>query len=514
MAWLHTWAGLVIGAPLFAVFWMGTLCVFDREIDRWMMPSTRLAAAEAPAGLDAIAAAASSVVGHGAAHWRAWLPTPRVPVVKLAYQDADGRSVSRHLEPATGALLPDVGSWGGTGFFFPFHYSLHVSWKRLGYWLVGLLGMAMLVLLVSGVVIHRKIFVDFFTFRPGRQLPRSSLDLHNLTSIVALPFHFVMTLSGLIIFFSVLFPGVVSIVYQGQSDRFSKEAYGGFPRAAAGVEGRLASLDAMAAEASRLWQGGRPYFVRVWHPGDANSVVEMRRSFADTVTMTLDTVYFDGASGAVLHSHTAKPVLSVQRFISGLHFIQFEHWALRWLYFGLGLCGCVMIATGFVFWLATRRRAHGAEGRAGVRLVEGLTVGSVAGILIATLAFFVANRLLPHGATFLDYERYALEIWAFVLAWLASFAHAWLRPPYAWAEQCWTIASLAVLAVILNALTTGDHLVRTLSEGQWAVAGMDLTLASAAVAAALSARRLRRREDRTGHASGPGPTQSTRQAHV
>ena len=33
MGWLHTWAGLALGAILFAIFWMGTLSVFDREIE-------------------------------------------------------------------------------------------------------------------------------------------------------------------------------------------------------------------------------------------------------------------------------------------------------------------------------------------------------------------------------------------------------------------------------------------------------------------------------------------------
>jgi uncharacterized iron-regulated membrane protein len=38
MNWLHTWLGVVLGGLLFAIFWMGTLSVFDREIDRWMAP--------------------------------------------------------------------------------------------------------------------------------------------------------------------------------------------------------------------------------------------------------------------------------------------------------------------------------------------------------------------------------------------------------------------------------------------------------------------------------------------
>lgn len=44
MTWLHTWAGVVLGSVLFAIFLMGMLSLFDREIDRWMVPGARLAA--------------------------------------------------------------------------------------------------------------------------------------------------------------------------------------------------------------------------------------------------------------------------------------------------------------------------------------------------------------------------------------------------------------------------------------------------------------------------------------
>ncbi|WP_421710212.1 PepSY-associated TM helix domain-containing protein [Algihabitans sp.] len=495
MNWLHTWAGVVLGALLFAIFWMGTLSVFDREIDRWMMPDTRLALPAAPASFDAVAARAGEIVPAGADWWFLLSPSEREPLFRLGYLDAEGAFLTRQLDPASGAVLPDPGTLAGTGFIFPFHYSLHLSWNQLGYWLVGLAGMAMLVLLVSGVVIHRKIFADFFTFRPDKKLPRSSLDLHNLTGVLGLPFHFAITLSGLIIFFTIYFPTVMDTVYDDDRETFFAESFGGYQRTAAGrPAGGSASLDAMAAQASALWEGGVPSFLRVWHPGDAAAYVEVRRSFARQVTMNVDTLYFDAADGAVLHSHTAKPVMTLQRFLSGLHFIQFEHWVLRWLYFLLGLSGCVMIATGYLFWLESRRKRHAGQGLAGVRVVEGLTVGAVTGILIATLAFFVANRLLPPGASFAGYERAGLEIWAFYLIWLATFAHAWMRPGRAWREQCWAVAGLALLAVTLNAATTGDHLLRTLAVPHlWPVAGMDLLLLVSAAIAALTAQRLGRR---------------------
>ncbi len=493
MAWLHTWAGVTLGALLFAIFWMGTLSVFDREIDRWMMPDTRLAASPTALSLDRLVDGVQTLVPADASRWQAALPTAREPLVQLRYADPDRQPVTRHLDPASGTVLPDQGTLAGTRFIFPFHYNLHLGWRQLGYWLVGLAAMAMLALLVSGVVIHRKIFADFFTFRWARKLPRSSLDLHNLTGVLGLPFHFVMTLSGLIIFFAIYFPNVIESVYREDVAAFAREAYGLFQREPAGQPGSLASLDAMAVAATRIWGGDPPYSVRVWHPGDANSTIEMRRTVARSVDMNVDTVHFDAASGAVLRTHTAPPVVHVQRFISGIHFIQFDHWPLRWLYFVLGLSGCVMIATGYIYWLETRRKRHAAQGLPGVRIVEGLTVGGVTGIIIATLAFFVSNRLLPLGAAFAGYERAALEVWVFYLVWLVTFAHAWARPGRAWRGQCWTIAALAVLAPVLNWATTGDHLIKTVLDGYWPVAGMDLLLLFGAAIAATTAWRLHRR---------------------
>ncbi|MDZ7840126.1 MAG: hypothetical protein U5R46_04770 [Gammaproteobacteria bacterium] len=59
----------------------------------------------------------------------------------------------------------------------------------------------------------------------------------------------------------------------------------------------------------------------------------------------------------------------MESIIAGLHFIQFEHWPLRLLYF-------VLIATGYIYWLETRRKRHVRLGLLGVRIVEGPTVGS------------------------------------------------------------------------------------------------------------------------------------------
>lgn len=486
MNWLHTWAGVMLGGLLFAIFWMGTLSVFDREIDRWMMPMTRLEAPAAPMSLDALRPQVEAVA-KGARQWGVSLPTERVPTAQLFWRDGEGFK-RRHADPATGALLPEPGTLAGTGFIFPFHFNLHITWERVGYWIVGLAGMAMLALLVSGVIIHIRIFKDFFTLRTGRKAQRTVLDLHNVAGVLGLPFHFVITLSGLIIFFSIYFPVGWQPVFQGDRAAFNREAFGSFSRPAAGTPAPAASLDAMVAEATRRWDGAPPYFVRVWHPGDAASYVELRRSFADGIPMNLDQIFFDGPTGGVLHTHTATPVMQVQQVVSGLHFIQFRHWTLRFVYFGLGLTGCMLIATGFLFWLESRRKRHIALGLHGVRIVEGLAIGSVTGIILATAAFFVANRILPLGLS----GRAGWEMTVFYAVWAAGFAYGWWRPRAAWREQSWAIGATALAAVLLNAVTTGDHPLQAAARGQWGVAGVDAGLLLAAAIAVATARSLGR----------------------
>ncbi|TAJ36031.1 MAG: PepSY domain-containing protein [Reyranella sp.] len=492
MDWLHTWAGLVVGVLLFAIFWTGTLCVFDREIDRWMNPSTRIVYSGEPIAIDGLREEATRLSPR-AAPWAIVLPTSRDPVLWIGYRARTGFERTL-LDPLTMKPIAPAESWAGTRFFFPFHHTLHLKMWNLGTWLTGLAGAAMMALCISGVIIHRKIFVDFFTLRRSRQPQRLLLDLHSTAGTLGFIFFFVMSFSGVTILASVYFPSGVWVAFDGGRSGYVKDTYDVFSRPRLNQPGPpLGSLDAMVASAREAWGGLNPGLVRVFHHGDRNSYVEVRPSIEAAVNMRTDPFFFDAATGEVLYRTYIRDTTQVQMFLTGLHFTQFRHWTLRWVYFALGLLGCFLIVTGFLFWVERRRKAHLAAGSDAGRFVEGLAAGGTGGMVLATLAFFVVNRLLPSGATFLGGVRYELEIWVFFGVWVLSFVHAWTRRTTAWIDQCWVAAALSVLAVALNGLTTGDHLFRALADGKLAVAGMDLVLLAGAFAAALTAWRLLRR---------------------
>ena len=91
-----------------------------------------------------------------------------------------------NFDPATGQQVTSRDTLGGE-FFYRFHFQFHYMPVVWGRWLAGAAAMFMLVAIVSGVITHKKIFVDFFTFRWGKR-QRSWLDAHNSLSVFGLPF--------------------------------------------------------------------------------------------------------------------------------------------------------------------------------------------------------------------------------------------------------------------------------------------------------------------------------------
>lgn len=493
MDYLHTWAGVLFSVLLFLVFFMGTLSVFDREIDRWMMPDTRVAQ-PASVSFDRNAQTHLEKLAPDSTLWVVQYPFEREPTMRIGWTE-DGELKTRYVDVSNGRLLPEVGSRGGTGFFFPFHSSFHLEWMNIGAWLLAVVSIAMLVLLVSGVIIHKKIFADFFTFRPGKSTQRAMLDVHNVSSVLLLPFHFIVTLSGLIIFVFIYMKPGIAMIYGKDVGQAAQEAFSQVKRAPAKQRGELSSVDAMAAQAQSLWDGGSIRRIIVHHPHDKNALVEIQRRPHDQVTHDTYTVTFDGTTGAVLSQQKLSATLKVQGFFSGLHMIPFDHWWLRWMYFVMGLISCVMIATGLLLWVEKRRVKQEKEGRSSYRVINAVTVAGTLGVLVATLSMLIANKLLPAGMA----ARATVEQGVFFAAWFAAMihplAHA-LHPRYrtniyiAWREQAWAIAALAPLAVMLNAIMTGDHLLLTLSQRKLAVAGTDLVLLATAALAVVTARRL------------------------
>ncbi|WP_157215655.1 PepSY-associated TM helix domain-containing protein [Flavisphingomonas formosensis] len=480
MAWIHSWLGLVAGWILFAMFLTGTASYFRPEITRWMQPELRTeAAAPAEAARSAIAWLQANAPHDE--QWYIYLPDDRTTATRIftrprpdSMTPAKRRREEIRLDPATGEALEARDTRGGEQ-FYRFHFQLQLPhpWGR---WLAGLCAMFMLGAIVSGVVTHKRIFVDFFTLRWGKG-QRSWLDAHNVTAVLALPFHAMITYTGLITLVLMYMPWPIAANY-AKPATFAVEAYGNDPEgAASGRPARLVPIAPLIAAATEEWKGGRPSTLIVRNPDDAASSVTILRDGTDALNARGGSITYAGADGRRLAaSPPPGPAIETAGVMLGLHMGNYAGPVLRWTYFLLGLTGSAMVATGLLLWTAKRRKP-GATPFFGFRVVERMNIGALACLPAGMAAFFLANRLIPAAQP----GRSGLEVSAMFWMWFGLAVLSLLRPVRrAWIETL-AVAAVAFASVpVVNALTTDRGLIRSIASGDGLFVAFDLVMLSVA----------------------------------
>lgn len=526
MSWLHTWCGLTCGWLLCAIFLTGTLSVFREPITRWME------AGPVPASSPAVDTATQAV---RAQHWLAansadarswqirWPAQPGWPL-ELSWEDGDGTAHERWVDAGTGMPQPPprLRETEGGRHFMSFHYTLHGG--MAGYWLVGWITACMLLALVSGVVVHKRIFKDFFTFRPGKG-QRSWLDAHNLSAVLTLPFLLMIGYTGLTFFYSSYLPWPVHAAYGDADDAYARYEAELAPAQPAppGIlvsTAQLPDLQHLLARAQAI-SGQPPALIVIQAPGTVHSVVEVigrkPEGGADRHLLTeASRAAFDAASGTLLQQHGAQPhaigAVQVHETIEALHKADFGGWPMKWLYFISGLLGTAMIAIGTLLFSIKRRKRSEHEfgaATAGIyRCVEAFNVASLAGVALASIVYLYGNRLLPLEMS----GRSAWEIRIFLLTCAASVLHALWRPPrLAWIEQLWLAAALCLALPLVNLATTGQGLLMYLQRGAWQQAGVELVALAFGLMLARMALMLQRRWPRAQEAARPAKPPARRE---
>lgn len=483
MAWLHTWSGLVIGWLLLAIFATGLASYFKADIDAWTRPELR-----SPA--DPIAAVEKGVAwivanNPGVRDLTVVAADARNPIMETYWQTAEGGYGSAYLDPATGAPFTARDTLGGE-FFYRFHFELMIPYPW-GRYLAGCAAMAMFLAVLTGLVTHKRIFKDFFTFRPGKG-QRSWLDMHNVLGVLSLPFHLMISFTGLVTLMTMYMPYPIEANYGDDLETY----YSSFPVAprdadATGTAAPLTPLGPVLADAAAHWDG-RIGTVTVSNPGDAAARIHVARPIGAKIDYRAEWRLYDGVTGARLDPPVPSrgPALATEDTLYGLHMGQFSQPLLRWLYFLSGVGGFAMIATGLILWTVKRRPAleKGEPMPFSYRLVERLNVAAIAGVPIAMAAFFWANRLLPSGVE----GRAEAETDAFLYALLGATVLAQLVPrAWLWRGACGLGAAAFLALPVINMATTSRGLLSSLAEGDIQMASFDLTLTAVGLAFATAA---------------------------
>ncbi|GAB3377864.1 PepSY domain-containing protein [Spongiibacter taiwanensis] len=502
LAPVHSWLGLLLSWLMYFIVLTGTAGYFDAELDHWMRPEAptyHTAESAPPAGggpKDSATAAWLNMAtmqleqhAGAATYWSIDFPLARYPFLSISWEHPEQGMKTAWLDPNSGEVLP-VRDTAGSQTLYRMHWRLHYLPETLAYWLVGICAAVMCLATLSGVIIHRRIFADFFTFRPGKKL-RSWLDVHNLLSVTTLPFQLMISYSALAFFAFTYLPTLIPAFYGSDaaaSERLYHDVFNEMPHThPSGQSAQPTPLDRPLAHAQAHWGANQIRYISIDNRGDAQARITIAPVEGRDIKADSPLIY-NGMTGAWIPpaNTSSRTGLNAYHWLTGLHEGLFASLPLRWLYALSGLILAGIIATGCILW--EQKRQRNLPPTRGLRLVKGMNAGTLMGLPAAIACYFLANRLLPTHLA----GRAELEVNCLFAAWAALTLHGFVRPAQrVWQEQCFIAATLYGLLPLINALTTDRGLVSSVAAGDWTFVGTDLFFLAVAMGAAFTGKHLR-----------------------
>ncbi len=382
-------------ALLYIVSLSGVLVVFHAEFARWEQPHIVERQSVSP---ELAQSAAQSVLDHARAmddtpdEIMIFMPTPDSPRLAGGYDDS-------YWFIDDQARLGERIDHGFSEFLIDLHYYLHLP-STLGLIVVGLMGVMMLALVVSGFLAHPRVFRDAFRSRKPGNGQLSLADRHNRLSVWGAPFHVMIPLTGAALGLATL---VALVLAQSEPEMTVTDMFdtvfgpGAEQTAPAGpLPDAAQALRVVAKDFAE--DGLIPWIIQIHHPGEDEQTLQIltaapdRLIFGEYLQFSPDG-RFIGQTGLDDGEFGQQAMASVYN----LHFGNWGGAPIKLVYVALGLALCVVCVSGVQLWLHKRARKKGPQPRlerAWIALVWGpvaliglcLTLDRVFGIADALLA--------------------------------------------------------------------------------------------------------------------------------
>lgn len=347
----HAAIGLLASALLYLVCLTGAVVVFYQEWQRIEQPGAPEMETIAPRAV-ARGVAAVLAAERGKArttHLYVHLPVEDLPRTTIT---TDHQAV--HVDAQGRISGNEENSW--SEFLLRAHYALNIP-GLVGMTIVGISGVMIVALSVTGVLAHPRIFRDAFRLRARDTRGVGLSDWHNRLSVWTLPFSLAIALTGAMIGLGALATyGMAAVFYGNDTQAAYAPIFGGEPRADA-RPAPMADVAAPLAWFARHHRGLRPTYLILHDPGTRGQHVQIiaehprRLIYGESYDFDANGRYRGkvGLSDGELGQQFAASTYN-------LHFGNFGGLPVKIAYFLLGLALAAIVATGTSIWLAKRER--------------------------------------------------------------------------------------------------------------------------------------------------------------
>ncbi|WP_343616981.1 PepSY-associated TM helix domain-containing protein [Novosphingobium sp.] len=386
----HSALGLSFCALIYLICLSGTLAVFEHELQRWEQPLLPIATELAPQAIDtAITQIRQKAPTDAASSITITLPTQDRPQMLVSAGGHEGKGGHDWYADGYGRLVIEA-RHPATSFIAELHTGLHLP-LGVGTVIIGLSGMALLCLIISGTLAHARMFKDAFKLRLGGARRLQLADMHNRLGTWALPFALIISFTGAFIaLFFFMFAGVATTTYRGDMGKAFADLAGPFPKHDRRPQ-PLPPIAPLIAQARLAMPMATMDTLDIQQPGTRGQQIGISLREANPLLAPARFV-FDG-DGRQIYSSVAPPFSAPQQLLLAtqpVHYGWFGGLGVKIAYGLLGIVLCVVTSTGARVWLE-RRRDKGRPAPTFERLWIAVKWGQPLGIALAVWIALVST---------------------------------------------------------------------------------------------------------------------------
>lgn len=448
---IHRWGGLIGGWFCFFLVVTGTISVFDLEITRWMQPELARYVPSKTISEAGLQSAYDIWQENTRNHQFSFiiLPSERYPLLQVL--NSQNKVLSwQNIEPNTGEKIRIPATVGGY-FFDSLHNNLLMG-RPVGDIVIIILSIFFFIFIFSGFIIHLKhLWKEFFKIRPKASALRFVLDIHLGIGVFFLPFLLIMVVSGFLFYA----PNYISTL-NASPNYYHFTSYKDVP-----IEHDLPAQNLYSLVRKAQTQfNAMPGFVLI-----TPTQVHVVQSDSDQLAIMRNYIAFDQKTDQVSlninQSSTGRYFLNL---MFGLHLTRAGGDGLRWVYFTAGVGSAILIATGLLFFSNKRRHFNKKHISARLmffyKLTDGVHVGVMMGTLLALLAVFWVNMLVPRQIIDKPFWEVIAFLGVFLLSFIEGIFYSFCSIIMkAWQHQIGLFAGLCILLPIIKAILFPEILI-------------------------------------------------------
>lgn len=507
---LHTVSGIILSVLLYVIFFAGSFSFFRDEIVNWERDQS--VSVRKDLHLDVNAALASlkdSIPLNGrdieiGRHY----DESRVSVSINPSKDSLASEAAKkkdffYLDSETFKPSTYQDSYSLGEFLYRLHFFAQIPYPA-GYYLSGFSALFLIFVLLTGILIHwKKIFSNFFVFRPGKKLKTVWTDAHTVLGTIGLPFQLVYAVTGAFFMIkALLLAPIVLGLYDGDEVQVYADleyTHPSFDYAGERLD-KSVDFNGYKAETKKRWKGFDVTHIHIYNYGDIAMHIRVEGELKNHIKYTgLGGMTFKASTGEMVEEKDPFQATSyldaVKNILFRLHFGDYAGYTLKVGSFLLGLLSCIVIISGIMVWLEARNKKNVSEKKKRQNnMVSNIYLAICLSMFPVTALSFIVTKVL--GPEF-DPLRQSILYSVYFISWLTLAVFFSLKRDNAFTNK-YTLLFGAILGVFIpnvNGIVSGNWIWITLSSGQYDILLVDLLWLGISVMAFYSLRKIRQKGD-------------------